>query len=195
VELSFTHSTSEHTVYARGQGNSWLLVGVYVDDLVITGTDAAEIAKFKKQMTAQCQMSDLGLLCFYLGIEVQQGRDGIKLKQAAYASKILERAGMGNCNPCHTLMEHHLKLSKNSIAPPVNTTEYRGLVGCLRYLVHMRLDITFAVGYVSHFMEAAHHRASPRGEADSPLHCRHDRLRLPLQARRQKAQATGVQRR
>jgi hypothetical protein len=152
-ELGFTHSTSEHAVYARGQGNSRLLVGVYVDDLVITGTNAAEIAKFKKQMSAQFQMSDLGLLCFYLGIKVQQGRDGIKLKQTAYASKILERAGMGNCNPCHTPMEHRLKLSKNSTAPPVNTTEYRGLVGCLRYLVHTRPDITFAVGYVSRFME------------------------------------------
>jgi hypothetical protein len=105
------------------------------------------------QMSAQFQMSDLGLLCLYLGIEVQQGRDGIKLKQAAYASKILERAGMGNCNPCHTPMEHRLKLSKNSTAPPVNTTEYRGLVGCLRYLVHTRPDITFVVGYVSRFME------------------------------------------
>ena len=98
-------------------------------------------------------MSDLGLLCFYLGIEVQQGEHGISLSQAGYARKILERAGMDSCNPCHTPMEARLKLSKTSTAAPVDATEYRGLVGCLRYLVHTRPDIAFAVGYVSRFME------------------------------------------
>jgi hypothetical protein len=99
-------------------------------------------------------MSDLGLLSFYLGIKVKQGSDDISLSQAAYARKILERAGMGGCNPCNTPMEHRLKLSKTSTAPPVDATEYRGLVGCLRYLVHTRPDIAFAVGYVSRFMES-----------------------------------------
>jgi hypothetical protein len=47
VALGFSHSMSEHAVYARGKGASWLLVGVYVDDLIITGNDANEIAKFK----------------------------------------------------------------------------------------------------------------------------------------------------
>jgi hypothetical protein len=51
-------------------------------------------------------------------------------------------------------MELRLKLSKNSSGSPVNATEYRGLVGSLRYLVHTRPDISFAVGYVSRFMEA-----------------------------------------
>jgi hypothetical protein len=81
-----------------------------VDDLIITGNNATEIAKFKKQMNAQFQMSDLGLLCFYLGIEVLQGRDSIKLKQTAYVEKILGRAGMANCNSCATPMEPRLKL-------------------------------------------------------------------------------------
>lgn len=106
-------------------------MGVYVDNLIITGNDATEIAKFKQQMASRFKMSDLGLLSFYLGIEVQQGCDGIKLSQAAYARKILERAGMGSCNPCHTLMEAHLNLSKRSRAAPVDTTHYQGLVGCL----------------------------------------------------------------
>jgi hypothetical protein len=75
------------------------------------------------------------------------------LSQAAYARKILERAGMGSCNPCHTPMEHRLKLLKQSTMPEVNATEYRDLVGCLRYLVHTRPDIAFTIGYVSRFME------------------------------------------
>jgi uncharacterized protein (DUF1499 family) len=71
VGLSFCHSASEHAVYAHGEGTSRLLVGVYVDDLIITGNNAAKIAAFKKQMSSRFNMSDLGLLCFCLGIEVQ----------------------------------------------------------------------------------------------------------------------------
>jgi hypothetical protein len=152
-ELGFSHSESEHAVYARGRGASRLLVGVYVDDLVITGNDAAKINHFKEQMKSRFKMSDLGLLCFYLGIEVQQGDNSIKLAQTAYARKILDRAGMGTYNPCHTPMEPRLKLSKTSNAEAVDATEYRGLVGCLRCLVHTRPDIAFSVGYVSRFME------------------------------------------
>jgi hypothetical protein len=154
VALGFSHSTSEQAVYARGEGVSWLLVGIYVDDLIITGNNDTIIANFKQQMSSRFEMSDLGLLSFYLGIQVKQGSNGISLSQSAYVRKILQRASMGGCNPCHTPMEHRLKLSKRSSATAVDATEYRGLIGCLRYLVHTRPDIVFTVGYVSRFMES-----------------------------------------
>jgi hypothetical protein len=99
------------------------------------------------------RMSDLGLLSYYLGIEVRQNTSGIMLAQSAYAKNILEKAGMEDCNACHVPMEAHLKLSKASTAPPVDANKYRSIVGSLRYLVHTRPDITFAVGYMSRFME------------------------------------------
>lgn len=151
--LGFTHSDSEHAVYARGHGSLRLLVGVYVDDLIVTGNDDSEIDRFKQEMQAQFKMSDLGLLSFYLGKEVIQGSTDICLSQAGYARKLLEKAGLSGCNPCRTPMEPRLKLSKESKATPVDATEYRGIVGSLRYLVHTRPDIAFAVGYVSRFME------------------------------------------
>jgi hypothetical protein len=60
VGLSFSHSNSEHTVYAHGEGTSRLLVGVYMDDLIITRNNTAEIAAFKKQMNNMFKMSDPG---------------------------------------------------------------------------------------------------------------------------------------
>ena len=69
------------------------------------------------------------------------------LSQSAYASKLLERSGMAECKPCVTPMEQRLKLTK------VDATLYRSIVDGLRYLVHTRLNIAFAVGYVSRFME------------------------------------------
>ncbi|XP_014660662.1 uncharacterized protein LOC106804323 [Setaria italica] len=104
-------------------------------------------------MKSSFKMSDLGCLSYYLGIEVKQERGRITLCQAAYAAKLLERAGMSGCNSTQTPMETRLKLSKKSSNPPVDPTLFRSIVGSLRYLVHTRPDISSAVGYVSRFME------------------------------------------
>ena len=98
-------------------------------------------------------MSDLGALSYYLGIEVRQGKEELTLGQSAYASKLLEQSGMAECKSCVTLMEERLKLMKASTAAKVDATLYRSIIGGLRYLVHTRPDIAFAMGYVSHFIE------------------------------------------
>ena len=119
--LGFTRSPLEHAVYRRGNAHSFLLVGVYVDDLIITGTDQASIIEFKGQMQELFKMSDLGLLSYYLGIEVTQTRDSITLCQRNYAEKVLEVAAMDGCNACQTPMECRLKLKKDDEGYPVLT--------------------------------------------------------------------------
>ncbi|WVZ83575.1 LOW QUALITY PROTEIN: hypothetical protein U9M48_030707 [Paspalum notatum var. saurae] len=136
-------SPSEHAISYKEEGTGQLVVGMYVDDLIITGTNSQAIRKLKKEMTHLFKMSDLGLLHYYLGIE-------------AYARKILEKAGMAGCNACQTLMMPRLKLTKESRSPLVDATLYRSRVGSLRYLVHTRPDLAFSVGYVSRFMEEPH---------------------------------------
>jgi hypothetical protein len=151
--MGFEQSPREVAIYRRGNGGNALLVGVYVNDLVITGTKDAEVAAFKQEMKATFQMSDLGLLSFYLGIEVHQGDSGITLRQTAYAKRVVELAGLTDCNPALTPMEERLKLSRNSTMEEVDATQYRRLVGSLRYLTHTRSDLAFSVGYVSRFMQ------------------------------------------
>lgn len=108
------------------------------------------------------QMSDLGLLHYYLGMEVSQTENSITISQGAYAMKILEAAGMAGCNPSQIPMEPRLKLSKTSSAPAVDATEFRRIIGSLRYLVNSRPDLAFSVGYESRFMSAptAEHQAA-----------------------------------
>jgi len=130
-----------------------LIVGVYVDDLIITSASGDDIVTFKQEMKMKFQMSDLGLLSYYLGIEVKQGADGIFLCQSGYAGKVLEHCGLASCNASATPMESRLKLSKSSPEEKVNATEYRRVIGTLRYLLHTRPDLAFSVGYLSRFME------------------------------------------
>ncbi|WVZ54792.1 hypothetical protein U9M48_005538 [Paspalum notatum var. saurae] len=105
MQLGFRHCILEHAVYRRGDIESFLLVGVYVDDLIICGPNVGEINKFKQQMMKSFKMSDLGLLSYYLGIEVKQKKEEITLSQRAYTAKILEVARMTGCNTCCTPME------------------------------------------------------------------------------------------
>ncbi|XP_034593709.1 uncharacterized mitochondrial protein AtMg00810-like [Setaria viridis] len=153
LKLSFQRSASKHAVYLCGMGDRLLVVGVYVDDLVITGANNVDIDTFKAEMQAMFKMSDLGLLHYYLGPEVSQTEAGITVSQSAYLAKILENAGLTGCNPSHTPMEPRLQLSKLSTAPGVDPIHYRSIVGSLRYLVNSRPDLAYSVGYVSKFME------------------------------------------
>jgi hypothetical protein len=112
--MSFGQSPHEVAIYWRGNGGNTLLVGVYIDDLVITDIKDAEVAAFKEEIKDTYQMSDLGLLSFYLGIEVHQGDFGITIRQIVYAKHVIELAGLTDCNPALTLMEERLKLSRDS---------------------------------------------------------------------------------
>lgn len=156
LSLGFRRSPMEYAIYTRHNSDAQLVLGVYVDDLVITGASSDDIKQFKKEMADTFKMSDLGLLHYYLGIEVKQSTSGISLSQGAYATKILEKSGMAGSNPCQIPMEPRLKLSKQSSEPLVDATMFRSIVGSLRYLVNTRPDLAFSVGYVSRFMEEPH---------------------------------------
>jgi hypothetical protein len=125
-----------------------------VDDLLITGADEKEIANFKLQMKELFKMSDPGLLSYYLGIEVHQKLSEITLCQEAYAKKILQSCAMEDCNSTQVPMKPRLKFSKRIKAPAVDATEYRSVVGSLRYLMNTRPDLAYSVGILSRYMEA-----------------------------------------
>jgi hypothetical protein len=113
-----------------------------------------DIKNVKSEMKKKFSMSDLGLLSYYLGIEVKQDANGITLCQSSYAAKILEVAGMGNCNSCDTPMECRLKLSKLKNGEAMDPMGYRSIIGSLKYIVNTRPDLAFSVGVVSRYMEA-----------------------------------------
>lgn len=83
-QLGFERCPQEEALYKRCTGSETFLVGVYVDDLIVTGNSLKGIKRFKHQLMQGYEMTDLGLLAYYLGIEVVQENDTITLKQTAY---------------------------------------------------------------------------------------------------------------
>lgn len=124
-EMGFQRCPYEHAVYTRRSSREILIIGVYVDDLLITGTSIAAINEFKEQMNKRFEMSDLGKLSHYLGIEVKQGVGCIELKQSAYAKKILEKAGMRDCNPTKYPMDPKETIRKDEGGILVDITQFK----------------------------------------------------------------------
>lgn len=107
-KLRFKRCAKESSVYRREERDELLIIAIYVDDLFVTGNSTKIIKEFKASMSKQFEMSDLGLLTYYLGIEVKQSSTGIIIKQEAYARRILEEAGLADCNPNSIPMEFGL---------------------------------------------------------------------------------------
>ena len=147
--MEFTKCTNEHAVYQKKEKGYLLIIAIYVDDLFLTGTSLNVIKKFKDDMSRRFEMSDLRMLTYYLGIEVTQGADGIRIKQGGYTQSILVKTKMKSCNYTHVPMNTSLKKSKAEEEPDIDATSYQSTIGCLRYLLHTRPDFAFSVSVLS----------------------------------------------
>lgn len=164
-DKNFIKCPYEHALYIKAQSGDILIVCLYVDDLIFTGNNPSMFEEFKKDMSNEFEMTDMGLMAYYLGIEVKQEDKGIFITQEGYAKEVLKKFKMDDANPVGTPMECGSKLSKHEKGENVDPTLYKSLIGSLRYLTCTRPDILYAVGVVSRYMEApttTHFKAAKR---------------------------------
>ncbi|KAG6392750.1 hypothetical protein SASPL_146975 [Salvia splendens] len=109
----FTKCPHEHALYVKRKGNDILIVCLYVDDLIFTGNNPSMFEEFKKAMTEEFKMTDIGLMAYYLGVEVKQLEDRVFITQEHYAKEILKKFKMEDCKPINTPVDCGVKLSKN----------------------------------------------------------------------------------
>jgi Reverse transcriptase (RNA-dependent DNA polymerase) len=152
-EHGFVQYLYEHALYLKVQKDDILFVALYVDDLIFTRNNRDMIEKFKLEMTKEFEMTDLGLMSYFLGLEVRQENSKTFVSQEAYAKEILKKFKMNECNPVNTLVESETKLSRYDEGKTVDATLYRSLVGSLCYLTCTRPDIAYGVSLVSRYME------------------------------------------
>ena len=98
MKEAFKRCRNEHTLFTKIEGENFLVVSVYVDDLIFTGNEEAMFKKFKSSMKQEFDMFDLGKMKYFLGVEVVQDSGGIFIDQKKYSNKILERFRIGNSN-------------------------------------------------------------------------------------------------
>ncbi|CAL5368182.1 unnamed protein product [Camellia sinensis] len=165
VNLGFEKSLSESTLYIKKADDEILVVSLYVDDLLVTGSSKELIDKFKEEMKDVFEMTDLGRMTFFLGMQVHQKQNEIFLCQHKYAKEILKKFNMQECKPTATPMNQKEKFCKEDGAEKVDERLYRSLIGCLMYLTATRPDIMHAVSLLSRYMHCAseiHFQAAKR---------------------------------
>jgi len=144
----------EHTLFIKTGGEGKLLVVcLYVDDLLYTGNDDSMFAEFKQSMMSEFEMTDLGRMHYFLGIEVQQNSTGIFIGQKKYAQQVLEKFKMNECNSVTNPIVPGTKLCKDHGGTKIDSTLYKQIMGSLMYLTHTRPDIMFVVCLLSRYME------------------------------------------
>ncbi|GJR66956.1 retrovirus-related pol polyprotein from transposon TNT 1-94 [Tanacetum coccineum] len=126
-------------------GKHILLVQIYVDDIIFASTDPKACDIFSNEMSSKFQMSMMGQMSFFLGLQVSQNPKGIFINQSKFALEILKKFGMDSCDPVDTPMVDRLKLDEDPLGIPVDQTRFRSMVGSLMYLTASRPDLVFAV--------------------------------------------------
>ncbi|XP_062089625.1 uncharacterized mitochondrial protein AtMg00810-like [Humulus lupulus] len=155
IDEGFSHSATNHSLFMRYFGNKFIILLVYVDD-VIASNDLDKLEALKGRLNNMFKLKDLGKLKYFLGLEIARSNRGIFASQRPYALQILKEFRYLGCKPLSTHMEANLKLNqdgdqdgKDNLADP---TLYRRMVGKLQYLTIINSDLSYSLNRLSQFL-------------------------------------------
>ena len=156
---NFSRCQGDHCCYFKKIGNSYIILLLYVDDMLIAGGCKREIDNLKRELSKVFAMKDLGAAKQVLGMRKTRNSNRIRLSKENYVNKVLSRFNMGNAKPVSTPLVSHIRLTKEQ--SPTTEQErdhmtkvpYASAIGSLMYaMVCTRPDIAHAVGVVSRYM-------------------------------------------
>ncbi|GJS26184.1 retrovirus-related pol polyprotein from transposon TNT 1-94 [Tanacetum coccineum] len=150
LDNKFSKGAVDPTLFTRKIGKHILLVQIYVDDIIFASTDPKACDIFSNEMSSKFQMSMMGQMSFFLGLQVSQNPEGIFINQSKFALEILKKFGMDSCDPVDTPMVDRLKLDEDPLGIPVDQTqersdfvaEYITMSGCCAQILWMRSQLT-----------------------------------------------------
>ena len=157
----FSRSDADWCIYSKGTGSNRIIIGVYVDDIIIATRDLKQLNDIKTQLSTRFKMQDMGEIQWFLKVKITRDRNkrSITLDQSLFARHILSRFNMTDCKTSPTPIDASTKITElDSPSTPVEKAEmssipYNQAVGSLMYLmVGTRPDLAHAVGFVSRFL-------------------------------------------
>jgi hypothetical protein len=146
----------DKTFFTLNHVTNFLLVQIYVDDIIFGGSSHTLVSKFQEMMESEFQMSIMGELTLFLGIQVKQTKQGTFVYQAKYTKDLMKKFNMVELKSLSTPMSSVASLGPDEDGEVVDQREYRSMIGSLLYLTVTRPDIQFVVGLCARF------QASPR---------------------------------
>ncbi|GJX75918.1 pentatricopeptide repeat-containing protein [Tanacetum coccineum] len=144
----------DNTLFTKKKSSNLIIVQIYVDDIIFGSTCQDMCDEFAKIMHDEFEMSMMGELNFFLGLQIKQMEDGIFFNQSKYIKEMLKKFSLEDSKPMKTPMSSDTKLMKDEECESVDSTKYRGMIGSLLYLTASRPDIMFSVCLCARFQEA-----------------------------------------
>nr|GEU52625.1 retrovirus-related Pol polyprotein from transposon TNT 1-94 [Tanacetum cinerariifolium] len=153
LSQKFVKGVVDPTLFTRNKGHDLILVQIYVDDIIFTSTNPIFCDKFAKLMSKRFNMSMMGQILFFLGLQISQIPRGIFINQSKYALEMLKKYGLEQCDAVDIPMVGQSKLDKDPNGTLVDPTRCRGMVGSLMYLTANCLDLVFSVCMCARYQE------------------------------------------
>ncbi|GJU69413.1 retrovirus-related pol polyprotein from transposon TNT 1-94 [Tanacetum coccineum] len=144
----------DNTLFTKKKSSNLIIVQIYVDDIIFGSTCQDMCDEFAKIMHDEFEMSMMGELNFFLGLQIKQMEDGIFFNQSKYIKEMLKKFSLEDSKPMKTPMSSNTKLTKDEECESVDSTKYRGMIGSLLYITTSRPDTMFSVCLCAHFQEA-----------------------------------------
>ncbi|KAI3720023.1 hypothetical protein L6452_20930 [Arctium lappa] len=144
VKSGFTKATVDTTLFIKKDKGDIILIQIYVDDIIFGSTNPKYCRNFANLMVSRFQMSMMGEMNFFLGLQVKQFSTGIFINQSKYILDILRKFKMEDCKPIGTPMAPGTKIGTDLSGKAVDVRTYRGMIGSLMYLTSSRPDIMFS---------------------------------------------------
>jgi hypothetical protein len=156
INISFSRCHSDPNFYTKKVGIHLIILVLYVNDLILTGSDPKLLTHVKSILKKKFEMTDLRYLQYFLGLQVLQTKEDIFLSRSKYTCDLICCFHMEDSKPTPSPFLFGVKLVATCTTPKVDATLYHQLVGSLLYLTHTYLDISFVVGLVSRYMQTPH---------------------------------------
>ncbi|GJT71912.1 retrovirus-related pol polyprotein from transposon TNT 1-94 [Tanacetum coccineum] len=153
IKHDYTMGMVDNTLFTKKKDSNIIIVQIYVDDIIFGSTCQEMCDDFAKIMHDEFEMSMMGELNFFLGLQIKQLEDGIFFNQSKYIKEMLKKFGLEDSKPMKTPMSTETKLTKDEEGESVDNTKYRGMIGSLLYLTASRPDIMFSVCLCARFQE------------------------------------------
>nr|GEY24652.1 hypothetical protein [Tanacetum cinerariifolium] len=144
IDNGFQKGSIDTTLFIKKKDEHIMVIQIYVDDIIFGSTNPKYCTKFSKLVEKHFEMSMMGEMKFFLGLQVNQFSNGIVIDQSKYILDILKRFWMENYVTVPTPMVEQAKLKLNLVGKPVDHTIYQSMIGSLMYLTSSRPDIMFA---------------------------------------------------
>ncbi|GJV86215.1 retrovirus-related pol polyprotein from transposon TNT 1-94 [Tanacetum coccineum] len=153
IKHEYSMGMVDNTLFTKKSKSHLIIVQIYVDDIIFGSTSQNLCDDFAKIMHDEFEMSMMGELNFFLGLQIKQMEDGIFFNQSKYIKEMLKKFGLEDSKPTKTPMSTEIKLTKDDEADSVDSSKYRGMIGSLLYLTASRPDIMFSVCLCARFQE------------------------------------------